>query len=206
MDGIERRTFELDQIEVRAASADAPALIKGHAAVFDTLSEEMFGMREKIRPGAFQRSLKKADVRALFNHDPNIVLGRNKSGTLELREDDKGLWFQVEPPDTQAARDLLVSINRGDISQASFSFMTVKDQWTQEGDMTIRELIDVELFDVSPVTFPAYTKTDVKARSWEQCAAGLADERRQAASAERGQWAAISAARRRRQLEELALG
>lgn len=185
---IERRAFALDEIRVerRAEGDDKPSKITGHAAVFDKLSEPLWqGFREKIKPGAFKKTLREADVRALFNHDPNFVLGRTKSKTLTVREDEVGLAFEVEPPATQWADDLLISIERGDIDQASFGFRVVKDRMFTEGGEgsgeTIRELIEVELFDVSPVTFPAYPQTDVSARSllegagidWDQLVAAI---------------------------------
>lgn len=163
MEQIERRVFPLD--EMRAADGDGGNKIVGHAAVFDSLSEELWGFHEKIAPGAFKRTLKKADVRALFNHDPNYVLGRSKSSTLKLAEDDQGLAIEVDPPDTQWARDLLVSMRRGDITQMSFGFRAIKERWEGTLDNPIRVLEEVELFDVSPVTFPAYPETDVQVRS-----------------------------------------
>ena len=143
-----------------------PPQIKGHAAVFNKLSEELWGFREKVAPGAFTKTLKKADVRALFNHDPNFVLGRNKAKTLTLQEDENGLAFSVTPPDTQWARDLMVSMERGDISQCSFGFQTVKDSWdnTDPKDI-IRTLEEVELFDVSVVTYPAYPQAKAQVRT-----------------------------------------
>ena len=152
-------------IELRV-EGDETKKITGHAAVFDKWSEDLGGFREKIRAGAFKKTIKEADVRALFNHDPNFVLGRNKAGTLSLEEDAKGLAISIEPPDTQWARDLTTSIERGDIDQMSFGFRTVKDLWTNpDGKDTERELLEVELYDVSPVTFPAYPQTDVGVRS-----------------------------------------
>jgi len=171
---IERRTFELDDIEIRSEDGEKPKM-KGHAAVFNKLSDEigaflgMPGFREQIAPGAFARTIKSGDIRALFNHDPNYVLGRNKSGTLVLEEDDKGLAIEIDPPDTSYARDLMVSIERGDITQMSFAFMVhgkKGEEWiNEEGKASIRILKDVDLFDVSPVTYPAYPQTDVKVRS-----------------------------------------
>lgn len=162
----ERRTYTITDFRVEKRE-DKPPKIIGHAAVFDNLSEEIFGFREKIAPGAFKKTLKDDDVRALFNHDPNIVLGRNGSGTLTLSEDNKGLAVEIDPPDTQQARDLMVSIERGDISQMSFAFRAMEEEWKfNEGkDPDIRTLKEVKLFDVSPVTFPAYTETDVGVRS-----------------------------------------
>jgi len=160
----EVRTFTLDDIEVR--SEDDKPKIKGHAAVFDKLSEDLGGFREKIVSGAFAKTIKKSDIRALFNHDPNYVLGRNKAGTLTLEEDERGLAIEIDPPDTSYARDLMVSIERGDITQMSFAFKTIKDSWeNQDKKESVRTLEEVDLFDVSPVTYPAYPQTDVKVRS-----------------------------------------
>src|SRR4051812_15119539 len=111
---LERRTVAAPDLRI---TADGPQRIFGHAALFDSPSQDLGGFREQIRPGAFADSLKHDDVRALFNHDPNIILGRNRAGTLVLTEDQQGLGIEISPPDTQAARDLLVSIERGDITQ-----------------------------------------------------------------------------------------
>lgn len=170
---IEHRTFAVDELRVATKTDDESGakMIRGHAAVFNRDSEEMFGFVERVAPGAFTNTLKDdADVRALFNHDPNVVLGRSKSGTLRLREDKIGLAIEIDPPDTQAARDLLVSIERGDISQMSFGFRTVTDEWHTDKKRMVRTLKEVELFDVSPVTFPAYPDTDVSARDLEALA------------------------------------
>ena len=162
----EKRTMAFP-VELRVdTEGDEPPKIRGHAAVFDKLSENLGGFREKIAPGAFSRAIKKDDVRALFNHDSNYILGRTKSNTLTLEEDEKGLAVEIDPPDTQWARDLMVSIKRGDISQMSFGFTVKDDVWEHfEGKDSIRTLKDVNLFDVSPVVFPAYPQTDVKVRS-----------------------------------------
>ena len=157
----EERTFA---IELRVEGKEKRK-ITGYASVFNQWSEDLGGFREIVRPGAFKKTIKEADVRALFNHDPNYVLGRNKAGTLQLEEDDKGLKIDIDPPDTQWARDLTTSIERGDIDQMSFGFRTVKDSWGEEDDKNTRELLEVELFDVSPVTYPAYPTTVVGVRS-----------------------------------------
>jgi len=143
-------------------------MIEGHAAVFNQWSEEIgvwFPFREKVLPGAFADTIKTDDIRALYNHDVNYVLGRNKAGTLFLEEDDTGLKVRILPPDTQWARDLLVSIERGDVSQMSFGFTVISDRWGTEEGTDVRELVKVKLYDVSPVTFPAYPQTDVGVRS-----------------------------------------
>ena len=167
MDTIERRMWP--KAEFRLDGQGNKRKIIGHAALFNSPSEEMgfFGhsFREQIAPGAFRESIKTDDIRALWNHDPNYPLGRNRSGTLTLREDDKGLYFEVSPPDTQWAKDLMVSIERGDVSQNSFGFIINKrgEEWND--DNSIRTLKSVRLFDISPVTYPAYPETEVFVRS-----------------------------------------
>jgi hypothetical protein len=105
----------------------------------------------------------------MFNHDPNFVLGRTKAGTLTLTEDEIGLRYDITLPNTLAAKELHESIKRGDISQSSFAFRVVKDSWpsVRSGEMPLRQIEDVELFDVSPVTYPAYEDTTVSARARE---------------------------------------
>jgi len=166
--------------ELRVSTADGSQIIEGHASVFDSWSETLGGIfpfKEKVRAGAFKKSIEKDDIRALFNHDPNYVLGRNKSGTLELREDEHGLFVKIQPPDTSWAKDLTVSISRGDISQMSFGFVVLKDEWRTESNTDIRELMEVKLYDVSPVTFPAYTQTDVGVRAVKGYEIYLAEKR-----------------------------
>ena len=163
---MERRTSAVD-IEIRAADGDAQPVIFGYAAVFDQLSEDLGGFRERIAPGAFTKALGD-DVRALFNHDPNIVLGRTRSKTLRISEDQKGLVIEIDPPSTPAAAALIESMRRGDVTQMSFGFQTVKDKWDMVDGEAIRTLIDVRLFDVSPVTYPAYPQTEVALRSLDE--------------------------------------
>lgn len=162
-----REIRHLKAIEFRADQKDGKNSITGYAAVFNSLSEEMgwFGFRERVMAGAFKRTLEeKADVRGLINHDPNLVLGRTASKTLTLEEDDKGLKFSCDLPDTSYARDLMESIRRGDVSQCSFGFIVRKQTWIEnKGEEPIRELNDVDLFDVSVVTYPAYADTSVAA-------------------------------------------
>lgn len=170
----ERRNFIMS--ELRAVSDDKGVRhITGYAAVFNSLSEDLGGFREKIAPGAFARAIKEDDVRALWNHNSDCVLGRKKSGTLRLSEDNHGLKIECDPPDAQWVRDLIASIDRGDIDQMSFGFIVRRYpdgsrgcQWIVENGEDIRILTDVELFDVSPVTFPAYADTEVGLRSLEE--------------------------------------
>ena len=165
--------------EIRAIPAEfrihqtenEPLKIIGYAARFNELSEEMWGMREKIAPGAFTETIGKSDVRALWNHDPNYVLGRTKNGTLQIREDEQGLFYEVTPPDAQWARDLVESIKRGDVDQSSFAFTVDVEQWDESNNPVIRTIVKVrELFDVSPVTYPAYPTATSGVRSLQDVA------------------------------------
>lgn len=144
--------------EIRAVDTDDGPVIEGYAAVFDRESEDLFGFREKIQRGAFAKTLsEKPDVRALWNHDHGQVLGRTKSGTLELEEDDTGLKMRLRPP--ESAADKIESIRRGDVDGMSFGFRVIKDSWDSSSSPQMRTLQEVELIEVSPVTFPAYPAT-----------------------------------------------
>lgn len=160
----------LAEFRVKEAENE-PLKIIGYAARFNELSEEMWGMREKIAPGAFTEAIGKSDVRALWNHDPNYVLGRTKNGTLQIREDEQGLFYEVMPPDTQWARDLVESIKRGDVDQSSFAFTVDVQEWDESSDPVLRTIVKVrELFDVSPVTYPAYPAATSGVRSLQDVA------------------------------------
>lgn len=165
---IERRNFAVEGLKVETRDGGATR-IAGHAAVFNVLSENLGGFREQVKPGAFAETIVKDDIRGLFNHDPNFVLGRNVSGTMTLSEDERGLAFEITAPATPTIRDLVLApIERGDVSQMSFGFVVPPggQDWGEDEDgMIIRTLLQVKLFDVSPVTFPAYPATDVAVRA-----------------------------------------
>ena len=163
---VERRHYRCEGLEVRAAE-DEPTRLVGYAAMFGELSEDLGGFRERVAPGAFSKGLGAADVRALFNHDETLILGRTKAKTLSIAEDERGLRVEVTPPDTQAARDVIESVRRGDVDQMSFGFRTIKDDWEEVDGELIRTLVEVRLFDVSPVVFPAYPQTDIAVRSMD---------------------------------------
>jgi hypothetical protein len=142
---------------------DSPK-ITGYAAVFNSPSEDM-GFIEKVDPHAFDDTLTD-DVRALWNHNPDAVLGRTKSGTLRLSVDAKGLRYEIDPPDTQAARDLMTSMKRGDVDSSSFGFITNDEKWDYTTSPATRTLLSVSLMDVSPVTYPAYSASSSEARNF----------------------------------------
>ena len=161
-DVVERRTARTTA-EIRSASDNSWTLV-GHAAVFDSPSQDLGGFTEVIQRGAFRRLLKQdnLDVRALFNHDQNLVLGRTP-GTLTLREDPKGLVYEVNVADTTAGRDLRVLLERGDVTASSFAFRVNQDgqTWSDTPDgQLVRTITNfADLLDVSPVTYPAYEST-----------------------------------------------
>lgn len=153
--------------ELRAAETnqDGGITFSGYAAVFHSWSEDLGGFREQIAPGAFAEAITSDDVRALWNHDANYVLGRNRSGTLSLKEDEHGLRFTCKAPDTTWARDLRESVKRGDVDSCSFGFETLRDSWRTADGKDERTLEKVRLLDVSIVTYPAYPATAANVRS-----------------------------------------
>lgn len=150
--------------------ADGQKHIEGYFAVFNSNYEIAPGMSESIAPGAFSRTLAQSDVRALTNHDSTLVLGRTKAGTLTLREDDHGLWgdILINPKDQDAA-NLYERVQRGDVDQCSFGFEIVDEATERLADGSVHWTIrDVDLFEVSACTFPAYEATNISARSAER--------------------------------------
>jgi len=163
---LERRCF-VSTLGIEKREAGTKAQIVGHAAVFNKLSENLGGFKERIAPGAFKKAIKTSDARALINHESRLILGRQSAGTLTLAEDDEGLLSRIDPPDTTYANDLMISLRRRDIQEMSFGFTVSAEEWDGlETEMPTRTLLEVkDLFDVSPVTFPAYQDTEVALRS-----------------------------------------
>lgn len=155
---MERRIFAM---ELRAEGEGRT--VAGYAAVFDAPSVLLYNsFKEKIDRGAFAGSLTE-DVRALWNHNDDIVIGRTKAQTLRLAEDAHGLRVEIDLP--QSRPELLESIRRGDVDQMSFAFEVQADEWGKGDDgVPLRTLQKVRLFEVSPVTFPAYPQTSIAMR------------------------------------------
>jgi HK97 family phage prohead protease len=172
---MERRSLT-EPVEFREAD-DGSKTIAGHAAVFNVETDIGGMFREKIAPGSFAKTIKANDIRSLFDHNSALILGRTKSKTLRLSEDENGLHYEVDLPDTQAGRDLRVSMDRGDIDGSSFAFRVTKQSWDESGDIPLRTIQEVELFEVGPVTFPQYPEAEVALRS-------LNDERSEREKAE----------------------
>ena len=178
---MERRyVIESDTLPVITVRDDATPLLTGYASVFyrknnpGTQFELWQNLFERIMDGAFDDAIKSDDVRGLFNHDPSLVLGRNTAETMKLAVDKRGLKYDIDLPDTQVARDVATSIARGDVSGSSFAFVVEEVNWRDEGDKEIREIKKVRLYDVGPVTYPAYKATSTGLRDdgpkedWQQ--------------------------------------
>lgn len=156
------RTFDITNLATRDGEQGESNVIEGYAAVFNSPTDIGGWFTEVIAPGAFSKAIaENGDIRALFNHDWNNVLGRTKSGTLHLSEDNRGLKFEVDLPNTSVARDLAESLKRGDISQCSFGFIPTVEEWDYSIEPVKRTITEVELFEVSVVSIPAYEDTEV---------------------------------------------
>ena len=157
------------QAEVRVTDGtNASPKIVGHAAKFNVLSQDLGGFREKIAVGAFDECLASSpDIVGLFNHSMDFVLGRTSSSTMAVSVDSEGLLYQIAPPDTQVARDLMTSMKRGDIRGSSFGFYCLEDTWDLDPatDGLIRTIVKASVFDCSVVTDPAYLQADASVRS-----------------------------------------
>lgn len=182
VDGAEVRSLN-EVVEQRAYDGEIKAAaesrtVEGYASVFNSMSEDL-GFREIILPGAFSDVLDN-DVRALYNHDSNYLLARTTSGTLELKEDEKGLYYRFEMPNTSYGNDMLELFRRGDLTQSSFGFTVEKDSWRMKDGQQVRYIERVgSLFDVSPVVYPAYSQASSGLRSAEPKGEGEAEEARE---------------------------
>ena len=210
-ENVERRWTPMEMEPIRIEDRDdGGTKIVGMAAIYydgtpRTEYELMPGVRERIRHGAFAALLKDGtDTRALFNHDPDNLLGRTVNDTLKLKSTKYGLEYEVTPPDTQAARDVVALLRRGDLTGSSFSFMIGDESWKEEDGDEVREIKHIsQLFDVGPVTFPAYKATTANMRSLEDHRAERAEAVEQAAVAEQLAAAESAAAAEREEAERV---
>jgi uncharacterized protein len=164
----ETRIVDITNLQTRDGTGNEPVVISGYAAVFNSKTSIGDFFEEVIAPGAFARTISEnGDIRALFNHNWDHVLGRTKNGTLKVEEDNRGLKFKVELPNTSLARDLAESLRRGDINQCSFGFFATNDTWDYAVEPAVRTLNEVELYEISVVSIPAYEDTEVALRSKE---------------------------------------
>jgi len=175
---IEVRSLSLPkdlQVRIKRSKGGNPRVV-GYAAVFNRLSEDLGGFKEQINPKAFDRALERCDVRALINHDANMLMGRTSAGTLRLEADGTGLKYDFEPPRSPMAEHYLASIDRQDMTGSSFSFTVDRpdgEEWDDDDEgRSIRTVNNVrDIFDVGPVSFPAYLDTTVASRSLQLRAA-----------------------------------
>ncbi len=169
MSSKEIRYLQAEQIEIRSgAEGEETRTVTGYVVKFNQRSSLIWGeFYEKVAKGAFARSLQENVIKALWNHRADFVLGSTKNQTLRLWEDDIGLRFELDLPDSTWGRDAFESIRRGDVDGVSFGFNVRKDAWTflSEEDVYERTLVDVNLFEVSPTPFPAYPDSEVNQRS-----------------------------------------
>ena len=161
----ETRSLQFEEMQVRAEHADDIIKFTGRGAVFDRWYT-VFGFKERVARGAFRKTLQEnADIRGMFNHDPNYLLGRTKSGTMDVFEDRVGLAYEIraDPLDPQA-QSVSRKIARGDVDGSSMAFFAAKDEWKQdsEGRPTHRTLLEIELIETGPVTMPASPSTTAK--------------------------------------------
>lgn len=156
-------------LEVRTSEA-GENIVSGYVVEFDKLSVDLGGFCEKVQAGAFANSLKNNKrIKALWGHDKNIVLGSTNGKTLELREDEKGLPFEIMLPNTTQGRDYAESVRRGDVDGVSFGFSVIKDLWDDSNKASIvRTLLEVDLFEISLTAFPAYPSSSITIRSSDE--------------------------------------
>lgn len=173
-----RNETRIHSHEIRMSGEGNERNFVGMAALYNSESQDLGGFIEIIEPGFFDEAIENSDVRCLVNHDPNQLLGRTSSGTLELTLTDEGLGYNCTNPGTSFANDLAISVDRGDVRESSFGF-TVKseyygddedgDRWEFGPDGIWRRFLIPNgckrIFDVSPVTYPAYPQTSVAQRS-----------------------------------------
>lgn len=167
---IESRDF-FGAIEYRSDSEgdSKDKKLRGYSARFGEITD-LYWFDEEIMPGAFLNAIKDDDVRALIDHNPSLIIGRNKANTLELTEDSQGLYSIIDPPDTTAGKDIITSVGRGDVTGQSFSFRVNEENWISgkkrgEGKNDLRQIKDVTLRDISIVTYPQYKTADVSYRN-----------------------------------------
>lgn len=170
----ERRYITVDDIEFRAEEDDGKRILTGYAAMFNKRSRNLGGFVEILRPGCFRNALMREDkptVLALYNHDDNRILGSTENDSLKLEENQTGLKFRSELPDTPTANEVWTLVRDGYLKKCSFAFSVAEkgDEWKEEKDGLLREIREVAgLYDVSVVGRPAYSSTSVSARALEK--------------------------------------
>ena len=157
------------KLEERAGSRPR---LTGYGLVFERESEPLGGFTEVISRDVVIEPFE--DVVATFNHNPNALLGRQSSGTLELKRDERGIFYSIDVPETSIGKDVRELVSRGDIAGSSFTFDALEDSWQRENGINVRTLRRIAVYELGPVTFPAYPDTTAAAR----CLASWADRTR----------------------------
>jgi uncharacterized protein len=163
----EVRYLTIEAAEVRVDRADGKTIMRGIAIPYGKLSVDLGGFRERFRAGCLA-DLGSMDVRALVNHNRDLILGRNRAGTLRLMDGPDALRYEIDVPDTSLASHYVSAVERGDMTGASFRFYALTDAWGLEGGETIRDIVAAEIDDVSIVAYPAYPDTTAAVRSLER--------------------------------------
>ena len=163
---MEFRTYKAT-IGMRERADGGPPLLFGHAATFNSPSQDLGGYVEVLKSGCFAKTLQVDDIRAFYNHNYDHLLGRNKSGTLRLSEDEVGLPFEIDPPASGIGPYTYEMVRRGDLDGMSFGFYALADEWSPDGK--VNTVIEAQLIEISPVVFPAYLNgPKVEARSGDR--------------------------------------
>lgn len=167
----ELRVLPIEDAELRVeGEGDAPKKIRGFGVVYNKRSQDLGGFVEIIRPGAFKTSLESGkELKSFFNHDPNFVLATTRSEPpLIIRDRPGGIEYEYEIPDTSYGKDLEKNIAARRVVGSSFAFRTIKDNWYEDGSTQVREVLEAELFELGPVTNPAYLPSSVSVRSTKE--------------------------------------
>lgn len=167
MKTLERRTIQAP-ITIRDAEGSGRPILSGYAAKFNSPSQDLGGYVEVLKPGCFAKSLASGDQRAFFNHCYDDLLARKSSGTLRLWEDEIGLAYELDVPDTSLGRDVYILVKRRDIDGNSFGFYSLSDEWSEDGKTNT--ILEADLIEISVVVYPAYLETTVEARSADRLA------------------------------------
>lgn len=162
-----KRKIEYKTVDFTCRAEDGERKkLRGLAVVFNSETTIGTWFREVIRPGALTKTLGERDVKMLWNHDSNFPMGSTKAGTLGLYESARGLEVDNDPPTQGMYAGFVEAIERGDVSQMSFGFQVIRENVIEEeGKLPLREITEIKLYEVSPVTFPAYADTEISARA-----------------------------------------
>jgi len=173
-----KRPLEHRLADIELREDEASGVLHGRAVVYDSITDIGGMFREVIRPGSMAKTLRESkDIKALWQHDSMYPMGSTRAGTLELKDTETGLEFSLDPPKKSPYDGFVENIQRGDVSQMSFGFRVVKEnRVVEEGQLDLREITELQLIEISPVTWPAYEDTEIQARAADVVARWRMDE------------------------------